>query len=254
VITREFRVIGSPDVDVDVRSATVVIDRGGPGIVTVSIEGKNADDWEVAQSGDTISVRDEHSGWRSRGGAKVRVSTPDGAAVRVKTASGDVTVGVATGRTQISTASGDIRVAIAEALAVSTASGDVSIDRVTTDVAVKSASGDLTATAIGGGLEASTASGDVRVSVVAGDVRVNTASGDVRIARFEGAVFSANTVSGDVTLGVPAGRAACLDVKTLSGDVVLPERRATHDDPAAPRPTVDIRVKSVSGDFRLQRA
>ena len=235
----EFAVT-DPELDIDVKAASVVLDRGPVGTVTVQIETKNPEDWLVSQHGDSITVRDEQSGWRLRKGhSRVRITTPDGTAADISTASGDITVVVATGRTVVSTASGDVRVG-----------------RVTGDVSLKTASGDLVAAAVGGRLESSTASGDVRVEEVLGNARISTASGDIRIARFEGAEFAANTVSGDVSLGIPSGRAVDLDVKTLSGKVSLPERRTT---PAAsptgpPASTVSIRVKSVSGDFQIQRA
>jgi len=257
VITREFAV-GTPDhdiqLDIDVKAAAVTLDRGPAGRVTVQVDTKHPDDWLVTQNGDSIIVRDEPSGWRRRNGsARVRVTVPDGAGAAITTASGDVTVLVATGRTSISTASGDVRVGVAASLAVKTASGDITVDRVAGDVSLKSASGDLSAAAVGGELESSTASGDVRVETVTGDARISTASGDVRIARFEGAAFVVNTVSGDISVGIPSGRSVDLDVKTLSGDVILPDRRSGGST-AAPTGRVAIRVKSVSGDFRLQRA
>ena len=252
MIVREFAV-NRPDLDIDVKSASVTLDRGAAGTVAVQVDAKHPDDWVVTQNGDSIVVRDEGSGWRLRNGsARVRVTVPDGAAATIVTASGDVTVLVATGRTSISTASGDVRVGVAGSLSVKTASGDVTVDRVVGDVNLKSASGDLTAATVGGELQSSTASGDVLIDTVAGDARINTASGDVRVSRFEGTAFVVNTVSGDVSVGIPSGRVVDLDVKTLSGDVVLPERRSGQA--AAPTTKVTIRVKSVSGDFRLNRA
>ena len=44
-------------------------------------------------------------------------------------------------------------------------------------------------------------------------------------------------------------------MKTLSGNVSLPDRRTTPAAaPTGPAITVSIRVKSVSGDFQIQRA
>lgn len=256
MISHEFSVT-NPALDVDVKSSSVTLHRGPAGTVTVEVDTKHPDEWIVVQNGDSIVVRDDGSGWRLRSGtSRVRITAPDGTAAHIATASGDVVVTVATGRTDIATASGDVRVAIAASLNVKTASGDIAVDRVTSDVAAKTASGDINAHEIGGDLEASTASGDIRVDTVGGALRVNTASGDVRIARFEGTTLQANTVSGDVTVGIPTGRSIDLDVKTLSGSVHLPERRGTTaESPAATlKRRVDIRVKSVSGDFSLQRA
>lgn len=258
MIARDLTVTGPPELEVHAPVADVTLDRGPGGAVGVRIDTKNAEDWSVVQNGDTIVVRDDRGGWRSRGRGRVHITVPDGAAVRITTASGDVTVSVSTGRTAVTTASGDVRVGVASSLTIKTASGDVTVDRVADDAVVKTASGDVSAAAVGGDLDASTASGDVRVDQVGGGVRVSTASGDVRIARFEGHDFVANTVSGDVSVGIPTGRKVDLDVNTLSGDVILPERRTAEPAPAgAPNPAlskVNIRVKSVSGDFRLQRA
>lgn len=252
MIVHELPVTGTPELDLHAPAASVLLDRGVSGSVRVEIDSRNADAWEVVQHGDAISVRDERRGWRSGNGGRLRVTAPDGAAVRITTASGDVTVSISTGRTAVTTASGDVRIGVAAELAVKTASGSVTVDRVGTDAAVKSASGDLRATDIGGGLNASTASGDLRVERVGGDVHVNTASGDVRIGRFEGRSFNANTVSGDVQVGVPAGSDVALEVKTLTGSVDLP--RGERGPEAPSRGRVDVHVKSVSGDFRLQRA
>jgi DUF4097 and DUF4098 domain-containing protein YvlB len=252
VTSYEFAVT-DPELDIDVKAASVVLDRGPVGTVSVQIDTKNPEDWIVSQHGSTITVRDEQSGRRLRkGSSRVRITTPDGTAAAISTASGDITVVVATGRTVVTTASGDVRVGVASALTVKSASGDVRVDRVAGDVNLRTASGDLVAAAVGGRFESSTASGDVRVEQVLGNARISTASGDIRIARFEGAEFAANTVSGDVSLGIPSGRAVDLDVKTLSGDVSLPERRTAPATPPVGR--VTIRVKSVSGDFRLSRA
>lgn len=252
MITHELPVSGIPTLDLHAPAASVVLDRGPSGVVRVEIDSRNAESWHVAQNGDAISVRDERRGWRSGNGGRLRVAAPDDTAVRITTASGDVIVSVATGRTQVTTASGDVRIAIASELTVKTASGSITVDRVGSDAAVKSASGDLRAQEIGGGLNASTASGDVRIERVGGDVNVSTASGDVRVDRFEGRSFNANTVSGDVQLGIPAGSDVALEVKTLTGSIEVPSGDRAPDVPSRGR--VDVRVKSVSGDFRLRRA
>ena len=257
MITRELAVGAAPDLDVDVKSAPVTIDRGASGAVIVHVDTNHPDHWRVSQSGDSIVVREEGGGFRvRRSGARVRITVPDGTATRVTTASGDVTVLVTTGRTSIATASGDVRIGVASSLSVKSASGDVVIDRVVGDAELKSASGDLTAATVGGDLQTTTASGDLRVDTISGNARIATASGDIRIARFEGTSFVVNTVSGDVSVGVPSGRSVDLDVNTLSGDVSLPERRAdaAPADPDQPKLHLTMRVKSVSGDFRLARA
>ena len=90
MIEHRFAVAATPEVDIDVRTAEIVLDRGPAGAVTVQVEAKNAGDWSVTQHGDAVIVRDERSGWRTRSGGRVRVTVPDHTAARITTASGDV--------------------------------------------------------------------------------------------------------------------------------------------------------------------
>jgi DUF4097 and DUF4098 domain-containing protein YvlB len=255
VIARQFAVSGPPTIDVQSPSAEVTVDSSSDATVAVQIDSKRDDGWVVEQHGDSISIRDERSGWRG-GRARIRIVTPDLAGLQIATASGDIEVRARAERAQVSSTSGDIRIATAATVTAKTASGAVDFHRITADAQAKSASGDISASTVGGVFTASTASGDVRAEHVGGEVRVNTASGDVRIGRFEGREFTANTVSGDVTLGLPPGRSVDLDVRTVSGDVSLPDRRSGDPAPQsphdAPHPRVTIRVKSVSGDFNLR--
>jgi Putative adhesin len=154
---------------------------------------------------------------------------------------------------------------------VASASGDVEVDRVSGGVNVKSASGDFHAREVGSGVNVQTASGDVAIEVTRGPVNVATASGDVGIeAAYDnvsvntvsgdqdhGAVLqgtiAANSVSGDVTIGVRRGSNVYLDCNTVSGDTTS-ELELTTDAPPGDGPFVEIRAKTVSGDIRIHRA
>lgn len=254
MIERSFRTSDIPTVDVSNSRGSITIDASADtGRVDVRVDTKHPDRWTVEQSANNIRVRDDVSRWRSEL-ARIHISTPPGTHVDVSSASADVTISVTLGRVAVTTASGDVRVGDAGALSVKSASGDLTVGSVGGNVTAKSASGDLLLDRIAGGFEASTASGDVRVDSVDGTVRVSTASGDVRIGRFGGSELRADTASGDVTVAVPTGSRIDLDVKTITGRVDLPSRRDPADTGARGRRRVELRVKSVSGDFQLNRA
>jgi DUF4097 and DUF4098 domain-containing protein YvlB len=164
----------------------------------------------------------------------------------------------------------DIRDRVA-ALNVQTASGDVRAADVTGGVNVRSASGDVSIRTVGSGLNVQTASGDVEVDVARGPANVQTASGDISIREAydnvnattvsgdqdHGAVMtghvSAQSVSGDLTIGVRRGSTVFLDCNTLSGDTHS-DLELTGDTPAGDGPLVEVHAKSVSGDIHITRA
>jgi DUF4097 and DUF4098 domain-containing protein YvlB len=119
-------------------------------------------------------------------------------------------------------------------LELSTASGDARIGLVRTNV-----SGTL-------------ASGDVRIQRVGGDIELGTASGDINIGRCDGSSLTIRSMSGDMCIGLPSGIRVEPEISTLSGRVVLPAPAATSA--AGERRAVRLRLKSVSGDIRIERA
>jgi len=154
--------------------------------------------------------------------------------VSARSASGDIRLGVVSGRLQVKTASGDVSVESTEADAsIVTVSGDLEIGRIERSVTARSVSGDVEVGAVRGPLTVTSTSGDVDLKTVeAGEVRIQTVSGDARIAVGRGTrVFiDAASVSGDLgsELGIadesPAegqGQVVPLHVKTVSGDVAI---------------------------------
>ena len=90
-------------------------------------------------------------------------------------------------------------------------------------------------------VSASTVSGDVSVDGAHGDVDANTVSGDLRLDRLHASSVHANSVSGDIDVGVDelTGRGD-LYFHTVSGDVTL----------AVPRGfDADLSMSTVSGDM-----
>jgi DUF4097 and DUF4098 domain-containing protein YvlB len=160
--------------------------------------------------------------------------------VNVRTASGDVKLDDVEKRIQLKTASGDVRVGtIASGGSVGTVSGDLAIRRIEGEVTSRSVSGDIVITSLHAPLELATTSGDVRIeSIDAGEVR-------------------AQTVSGDVMLGVASGTRVWIDATSVSGDLQS-QLGLEENAPAASEEqqgdVVPLHVKTVSGDVQILRA
>src|SRR5581483_2965860 len=171
-----------------------------------------------------------------RTGIGCRIRCPAGSSVTAKTKSADVT------------ARGTIG-----GLDVRTASGDVEAVDVAGSVNVKSASGDIRIHAVRGGPNVQTASGDVEIDAADADVHAMAVSGALELGAVVRGQVNAQSVSGDVTVGVRRGSTAYLDCNTLSGDTSS-DLDLQGDAPADGGPLVEVRVKTVSGDIRITRA
>ena len=250
--TERFEITGTPRLSVRLPAGEVRVLAGPAGQVTVRARGAESDlsRLVITGQGDSVMVEAERSGWSRWAALDVEVAVgraPDirarlaschlvldttVRAVDVTTASGNVQAGVVEGRLVARLASGDVAAASAGSLDVVSASGDVRVPRVLGEAAVK------------------TASGDVTLGTVAGDLAARTASGDIVVSRLEGSRLDAKTVSGDVRVGVPAGRRYTVSLQSLSGDVRtdFPVSGEAGGAPAR------LQVTTISGDIRLTGA
>jgi DUF4097 and DUF4098 domain-containing protein YvlB len=151
------------------------------------------------------------------------------------TSAGAVAAGRVSGAAQLKSGSGRVEVAVVDGTAaVRSANGDCWIGSVTGDLRVSTANGDITVERAGHGVHASTANGSIRIgAAVSGKVDIKTASGGL-------------------TVGVPAGTAAHLDLNTSYGHVhnELTETGA----PPADGGTVEVHARTGYGDIVIQRA
>ncbi|HEX6182775.1 MAG TPA: DUF4097 family beta strand repeat-containing protein [Pyrinomonadaceae bacterium] len=158
----------------------------------------------------------------------VELMVPRGATVEVKSRSGHVEVAdVAAARIEV--LSGDVNVRrVSQSIEVSCLSGDVSVEDSSGPVRVATISGDVEArnvrnVAAGDDLEAKTQSGDVMLEAVRhGQVSGSAVSGQVlytgSLAR--GGSYDFRTISGDVTMELPADSSFRLHAKVvISGEI-----------------------------------
>jgi Putative adhesin len=173
------------------------------------------------------------------GQLKVHATVPHGAAARIKTVSADTAVSGRVGSLDMNSVSGDVRIRgeIAEELKLKTVSGNAHAERV------------------GGQLTAQTVSGDVRVGSVGGEVTAKSVSGDIRIEGVTAGGVQFTSVSGDVEIGIAPGSLLDVDAGSTSGD--LSSEVPLASEPVAGEsegPTVVVRGRTISGDFRIFRA
>jgi DUF4097 and DUF4098 domain-containing protein YvlB len=221
-------------------------------VVEVEVTGRDADRIVVEHLGDTIAIVEPHDTRILRRGSSVviRVKCPNDSDLSVAAASLDIDVSQQLNRVMIRTASGDARLHEVGSLEFKSASGDVDVRECAGDTQINSASGDVRIERAGGEVQASLASGDLWVGTLEGTAEVRTASGDVRVDRCLGNSIAISSMSGDLVVGIPGGQRVEAEISTLSGDLSMPERAPVSQEP---KKTVRLRLKTVSGDIRVNR-
>ncbi len=220
------------------------------GAIEVEVTG-NTQGIDISRSGSTVTVSSSKSVGIAFGSARLRIGVPVGCELELSGASLDVYADAPLGHVRGRTASGDIALVTAESISVRSASGDLRFDRVVGDVDVVMASGDIFGQEVHGALTVSVASGDVRIDSVDGNIGVKSASGDIWIDRATGREVRVKSMAGTVGIGVAAGTRVNLDLSTLSGDIHRPPGSA---ESAEPTRTMELSIRTVSGDIRLSRA
>jgi len=198
--------------------------------LVVELRGKKA-------FGITISIGDLSFG--SGGRLRVRARVPHGSQAALVTAAADMKLRGRVRSLESKSASGDlvVRGEIERDATVKTVSGDVILERVGGDFRFTSVSGDVIARWVGRSVEGKTVSRDARIE--------STREGSVTM----------QSVSGDIEVGVEAGTSLDVDAGSVSGDlsseVPLGSEPGSADGDG---PTLVVRGKTVSGDFRVFRA
>jgi DUF4097 and DUF4098 domain-containing protein YvlB len=188
---------------------------------------------DVTQVGNRIEVRTTYP--RRSGGARDRdlaarvdytVSVPSGAAVAIKTISGDTVVTRVTGDVRAETVSGNVEVTGAPGLSVArTVSGNVTVRDVGNvgTVALSTVSGNVSATGVRArAVECGAVSGDlILTGIEAERLQAKTVSGDIefgaRLAR--GGRYEFGSHSGDVRITLASDTGFELDASTFNGSV-----------------------------------
>ncbi len=195
------------------------------------------------------------NGWKSS--FTVHVTAPRHSGIRIQSQSAEVEVTGRAERLEVRTASGDVRVDdVYGPSVVQSASGEITV-RSTATCDLRSASGEIQVRHVAGEAVVHSTSGDVQIDVAGGDVKARTVSGELRVLDVSTGRVELVSVSGDVEIGIHPGSLALVDFSTVSGrtDTDLPVTEsapATDDEPEAP--TLDLGVKTTSGDIRVRRA
>jgi len=251
--TEIFQMAGVPRLVLRIPSGEARLLAGRPGEVVVHCRGdeRHLGRLAIDRDGDTINIGPEGVGFGHWPALDLEIAVGRAPEVRARFGSADLAVRTGVRSLEVVGASGDVTVGTVEGpMTVRLASGDLEAESVGGRAEVVTASGRVRIRSVGGAAEVKAASGDVALGAVGGDCTVRTASGRVLVDRFEGSLFGAKSVSGDVRVGVPSGRRYSLSLQTLSGDVRTDFPVSGEGGTAPAR----IAITSVSGDIRIVAA
>jgi len=157
-----------------------------------------------------------------------------------------------TGRLTATTLNGQITADRVAGDATVTGSGDVQLVEVTGVAAVKNLNGPTWIGQAGGSVSVNSAHGDVVIDQAGSHVTARTAHGSVRVGQVARGEMRLQTASGGIEIGIRAGTAAWLDVKSSLG--TIRNDLAQGDAPEETEETATIRARTLDGDILIRRA
>jgi DUF4097 and DUF4098 domain-containing protein YvlB len=170
----------------------------------------------------------------------------------IRSGSGDIDIEDVDGDLLVETGSGDLGVeAVSGDLRVKAGSGDVAVRRVAGNASIATGSGDVEVETASGSVEVKSGSGDLRVRDAHHDVALSTASGDLLVDRMNRGQLAAKNVSGDITVGIPAGIPVWTDITSMTGTVSSDLDGAGEPDEG--QDYIELRARTVSGDVHLEQ-
>lgn len=217
-----FEITGTPRIFLRLPAGAARVVAGEDGVVEVRMSGREAtlERFLVEERGGRIVIEPEGGRLGRWAGVDVEICLGTGAEIHTRLASGDVTVNTEIASLVVESGSGDVAAgAVSGDVKIKTASGDIKVDSVGGRLEIIAASGDVRVGSISEDVVAKTASGDIDIGEVAGSIVAHSASGDIEVGRFMGDLFQAKTLSGDVRLGLTAGRSFAVEFQSLSGDI-----------------------------------
>ncbi|MFF5793036.1 DUF4097 domain-containing protein [Paeniglutamicibacter sp. NPDC012692] len=153
----------------------------------------------------------------------------------LKTSFGDITAASVAGATSVASSSGTIRLGSLGAQAeVSCSNGNISIDRA------------------GGPLRVKTANGDVNIKQSTDDVAVKNSHGNIHVEEAVSGTLTLQTATGGISVGVPAGTVAWIDLNSQHGRVrsSLPQ----SPDASSAADPLRIHARTTWGDIYIERS
>ena len=189
------------------------------------------------------------------------ISAPRACALQVNGVSNDLFAEGFEGDATFKTVSGDMTVrALNGSLSFDSVSGDLQLSDLTGNLRLNTVSGDITGTHLSGAVSLNTVSGDfeieqsslpsVSATTVSGGMELETGLGD--------GPYKFNSVSGDITLKIPADTRCTAELHSLSGDlsVRLPIASVLRHNGTQTTVVqgggVMVYLNSVSGDMKIQ--
>jgi DUF4097 and DUF4098 domain-containing protein YvlB len=254
-----FATLTPPDLEVRFASGEIRIEADATDSTAIDLESRRHDEdrWRVElveRDGRPLVRIHAPNGSRPRSSeATIHISCPTGSGLDLQTGSADVQTEGVLGQVRIQAASGDVRLDRASGrVRIDTASGDVEVGTAADSLQVRTASGEITAQAALGDVKVQSASGDIEIHEAKANVEGQSASGDQSIASLGAGTARLETISGDLIVGVVPGIDVWMDLQTVSGDTQ--SDLAPSTGPEGDRPRLDLRMRSVSGDLKVERA
>jgi hypothetical protein len=234
---------------------------------------KAAEQTRVEYANGALTVRGPKNRFdfsRKKRSVAVLVELPTGSAVRTDTAVGDVDSTGVLGECRFKTSVGHFRIdrtgpvrldttghitvaGVAGNAEASTGSGRIRIGAIDGTAVIKSSNGVIEIGTVTGRLRARAANGDISVERAGAGVDAKTSNGSIRVGEVARDAVTLTTATGDLEVGVAAGTAAWLDLKTGHGRVTNALTDIGHG-PERSEGTVEVRAQTSFGDITVRRS